>query len=61
MTTLMMMSLLISGGLLVLVGLIAGAVLMRYGIGLGNRLTINSRDDIPIDEEIIATKQENTE
>ena len=53
----MMISLLISGGLLVLAGLVAGAVLMRYGIGLGNRITINSRDDIPIDEELIPLDQ----
>ena len=53
--------LLISGGLLVMSGIIAGAVLMRYGIGLGNKLTISSRDDIPINEEIISIDQEATE
>ena len=42
-------------------GIIAGAVLMRYGIGLGNKLTISSRDDIPINEEIISIDQEATE
>ena len=61
MTMIMMISLLISGGLLVLAGLVAGAVLMRYGIGLGNRITINSRNDIPIDEEVIPMDQENTD
>ena len=54
-------TLLISGGLLVISGLIVGAVLMRYGIGLGNKLTISSRDDIPINEEIISIDQEATE
>ena len=53
--------LLISGGLLVMSGIIVGAVLMRYGIGLGNKLTISSRDDIPINEEIISIDQEATE
>jgi len=52
---------LVIGGALVLVGLVAGAVLMRYGIGLGNQLTINSKDGISINEEIIATEQESTE
>ncbi|KKL87868.1 hypothetical protein LCGC14_1930420 [marine sediment metagenome] len=61
MTITMMIFLLISGSVLVLAGLVAGAILMRYGIGLGNKLTISSKDDIPIDEEIISIDQENTE
>ncbi len=61
MTNMTMICLLISGSVLVLAGLIAGAVLMRYGIGLGNKLTISSKDDIPIDEEVLSIEQENTE
>ena len=53
--------LLISGGALVLVGCIAGAILMRVGIGLGNKLTLSSKDEIPIDEEIIQINQDMTE
>lgn len=61
MTMTTMICLLISGGALVITGLIIGTILMRYGVGLGNRLTLSSKDDIPIDEEIIGTSQEYTE
>jgi len=44
-----------------LIGFIAGAVVMRYGIGLGNKLTINSKDDIPLDDNSTGTTQEFTE
>ena len=53
--------LLISGGTLVLTGAIAGAVFMRYGIGLGNKLTLSGKEEVPIDEEIISIDQEMTE
>lgn len=53
--------LLISGGALVLFGMITGAVLMKYGITLGNNLTLSSREEIPLGEEIITTNQEMTE
>lgn len=53
--------LLISGGVLVLVGIVAGAALMRYGVGLGNKLTITSKEDIPIDDNTKSLTQEYTE
>ena len=61
MTNMNMIILLISGGVLILIGMIAGAMLMRYGVGLGNRLTLSTKDEIPLDEEIITIEQENTE
>ena len=61
MTNMDMIILLISGGALILIGMIAGAMLMRYGVGLGNRLTLSSKDEIQLDEEIITIDQENTE
>jgi len=53
--------LLTSGGVLFLVGALTGAAIMRYGIGLGNRLSISSVEEIPIDEKIVTIKQGNTD
>ena len=61
MTNMTMISLLISGGGLFFAGVFTGMIVMRCGIGLGNKLTISSKDDIPIDEEITTIDQENTE
>ena len=61
MTNMSTIILLISGGVLILIGMVAGAMLMRYGVGLGNRLTLSSKDEIPLDEEIITIDQESTE
>ena len=57
----MMILLLISGGALVVVGMATGAILIRYGIGIGNKITFNALNDTPLNEEIITITQENTE
>ena len=53
--------LLISGGVLVIVGIIVGTAILRYGIGIGNKITLDSMNDTPFNEEIISTEQEITE
>ena len=50
--------LLISG---VLAGVVAGAIAVIYGIRLGNKLTITSREDIPLDDDSRTIEQEHTE
>jgi len=61
MTNMTTILLLISGGLLVIGGMIIGTMIMRYGIGIGNKITLNSINETPFDEEIISTEQEITE
>ena len=56
-----MIYLLISGGVLFLAGIITGVFLVRYGIGIGNRLTISGKEELFLGEDIISTNQGNTE
>ena len=56
-----MIYLLISGGALFLSGIITGVFLVRYGIGIGNRLTISGKEELFLGEDIISTNQGNTE
>ena len=39
-------------------GVLVGACLIRWGISLGNRLTISAKEEIPLDEEVISITQE---
>ena len=56
-----MIFLLISGGALVVIGAVAGAILVKMGLKLGNKLTLSGKSEVPIDEEIIPIDQERTE
>ena len=47
-------------GCSMIVAMIVGACLVRYGIGLGQKLTIASQNDMPIDKKMPEIMQEFT-
>lgn len=55
-----LMNQIIAIGSCVLAAMLLGAALVRYGIGLGQKLTIAAQNDMPIDKRMPAVLQEFT-